>query len=325
MCTVTLVLPQDYPGREIYEGIRPLAEPELNEKPNCFLSKEKLVWHNQGLYFLFSCQPRQLTLNAVSDYNPLIGSCPQPLDIALNSVAMDNVEKLVVKHRRYALKTSTGNLLLKELRRNLGRTFSCSRWAVKNYYGPLPMQLIDEHHRQLIAMAEQAIINPEKLILIASETENITAKTILLISGTGSAFKCRLSDARIRVTQASPPGTFSIHAYRNQEITITAHCLDRFATRILGQDPACLNPIVTEGEVLKLVKNTPISNSCQMGRTAFLNVSGCVFIGAISRGRLSLVTTYRETSVDAADFHRQVLDLLQRPADANLTVPAGSY
>lgn len=315
MCTVTMILPQEYPGQEMYECIRPLAEPAQSRHTDCFLGNEKLVWQNNGFYFLFSCQPRQLTLYAVSDYNPLISSCIQPLDRALNSVAMDNVERVVIKRRKYEVKASTGNLLLKELRRNLNNTFICNRYAVKNYYGPLPGQKIDEHYMQLIAMAEQAIINPEKLILITSENESAPQKTLVVIDRNGAAYKCRLTNTLVRIAQASPPRNFSIHDFRNSDIKITSHCLERFVTRILGRQPQDVNPFLAEGQLLKFIKNKAVHHSYLLGRTAILNVAGYIFIGILSQGRLNLVTTYRETRVDIEEFHRQLLQVLRKPVE----------
>lgn len=310
MCTVTVILPDIYPKIEHSQYIRPLAEPVLPKQTDCFLGDEKLVWHNNGLYFLFSCQPRQLTLDAVSDYNPLIGLHPQPLDRALNEVAMDDVERLVVKHRKYRVQANTGNLLRKELRRNLNTAFYCNCYAVKNYFGPLPQKLFSEHYRQLIATAEQAIINPAKLLLVASGSGDGPRRSLLLIDGNGASFKCTLSETKLRVTHAAQPGNFSIHNFRNHDINITLHCLERFATRVLGQDLHSINSLVTQGELLKFIKNRAVSHACLMGRMAFVNVSGFIFIGAISRGKLNLVTTYRETPVETEDFHQQVIGLI---------------
>lgn len=298
MCTVTMILP---PQQEYYESIRPLAESGQSAQADCFLGKEKLVLHNQGLYFLFSCQPRQLTLNAVSDYNPLIGSSFQPLERALRSVAMENVENLVIKRKKYQVQAYIGNILLKELRRNLNNAFFCNRYAVKSFYGPMSAQKIEEHHSQLISMAEQAIIAPEKIILITPETDLLPRKT---------AFKCRLSRSRLRIIQASPPRKFSIHHHRNSDIKISAHCLERFASRVLDLGRQ-VNPIVVEGQLLKFIKNKTVYSSHLIGKTAILNISGVIFIGALSRGKLNLVTTYEETRLDIDDFHREVLELLE--------------
>lgn len=311
MCTVTVILPKSYPEIEHSQSLRPLAEPVLAQEAHCFLADEKLVWHNNGLYFLFSCQPRQLTLNAVSDFNPLIGLQPQPLDLALKEVAMEEVEKLVVKHRRYRVKTNTGNLLRKELRRSLNTTFQCSRSAVKNYFGPLHPKLVNKHYLQLIALAEAALIKPAKLIMVAADPDNDRRRSLLLIDEKGASFKCVLSDSKLRITHAAPAGNFSIHRFRNQDINITQHCLERFATRILGRDLYSLNPLLIQGELLKFIKNRTIGHACQMGRMVFVNVSGYIFIGAISRGKLNLVTTYRETLVEVEEFHQQVLTLMQ--------------
>lgn len=310
MCTITVILPQYYPEVEHSKYIRPLAEPILPHT-DCFLSNEELVWHNNGLYYLFSCQPRQLTLSAVSDFNPLIGLHPQPLDLALKEVAMDDVEKLVVKHRKYRVKANTGNLLRKELRRNLNTLFFCNRYAVRNYYGPLPQRLASEHYRQLIAATEQAIINPSKLFLIAPEAGNGLRRSLLLIDKSGASFKLTLWDSKLRVTHAAPAGNFSIHNFRNQDINITLHCLERFATRVLRRDIHSVNPLVTKGELLKFIKNKAISHTCLMGKLAFVNVSGFIFIGAISRSKLTLVTTYRETPVETEEFHQQISRILQ--------------
>lgn len=307
MCTVTMILP---PQQEYYESIRPLAESGQSGQADCFLGNEKLVLHNQGLYFLFSCQPRQLTLNAVSDYNPLIGSSFQPLERALRSVAMENVENLVIRRKKYQVKANTGNPLLKELRRNLNNAFFCNRYAVKSFYGPMSAQKIEEHHRQLISLAEQAIIAPEKIILITPETAILPRKTVLVIDHSGAAFKCQLSRSRLRIIQASPPRKFSIHHYRNSDIKITNHCLERFATRVLNLDRQ-ENPIVVEGQLLKFIKNKTVLSSHLIGKTAILNISGVIFIGAQSRGKLNMVTTYRETRLEIEDFHREVLELLQ--------------
>ena len=315
MCTVTLILPHRYPQTGLSKYIRPLAETGMSANPECYLGGENLVWHNQGYYFLFLCQPRQLTLNAVSDFNPLIGCRAQSLERALNSVAMDYVDRLIVRRQDYKVTANTGNILLKELRKNLGSRFLCSRWAVKNYFGPLPAKIIDDHYRQLIALAEQAIIRPEKLILVAPDSEG-EAKSFILIDSDGRSFKCRLSKTRLRITLASPPGSFSIHAFRNRNIKITDHCLERFAVRVLGQELDSLNPILAQGELLKFIKNKAVGHSYRLGRTAFINVSGCVFIGTISQGRMTLVTVYKETLVDVPDFHAQVLDLLQKPGEA---------
>jgi len=99
--------------------------------------------------------------------------------------------------------------------------------------------------------------------------------------------------------------------FRNQDINITAHCLERFATRIMGQNLESINPFVAESALLKFIKNKAVSNSFLMRGTTLVNVSGYIFIGAISRGKLNLVTTYKETQVNQADFHRQILSLLQ--------------
>jgi hypothetical protein len=224
---------------------------------------------------------------------------------------MDEVNKLVVRRRDYKVTANTGNLLLKELRRNLGSSFLCSRWTVKNYYGPLPPKIIEAHYRQIITMAEQAIIRPEKLIHVA-DTES-DAKSLILIDFDGAAFKCRLSGARLRVTLASPPGSFSIHAFKNQSIKITAHCLERFVTRILNHSLDSLNPLLAQGDLLKFIKNKSMGYSYQLGRTAIVNVAGYNFIGAISRGELNLVTVYRETLMTTSEFHDRVLNLLQHP------------
>lgn len=317
MCTVTVILPRTYPQYELSECIRPLAEPSLPRQTDCFLGNEKLVWHNNGFYYLFSCQPRQLTLSAVSDYNPLIGLRPQPLDRALSEVAMEDVERLVVRHRKYEVKASTGNRLRKELRRNLNSLFFCNRYAVKNYFGPLPQRMVDEHYLELISLAEEAIINPARLFLLAPETEKGFRRSLLLLDRGGAAFKCTMSETRLRITQAAPPKNFSIHSFRNQDIKITIHCLDRFATRVLGRNLLSVNPVVTEGQLLKFIKNKAVSHCFQMGRMAFVNVSGYIFIGALSRGKLNLVTTYQETPVDKGEFHRQVLCLFEQKQQLN--------
>lgn len=311
MCTVTVILPHYYPDDEHSQYIRPLATPILPKQTDCFLSNEELVWHNNGLYYLFSCQPRQLTLSAVSDFNPLIGLHPQPLDLALKEVAMDDVVKLVVKHRKYRVQANTGNLLRKELRRKLNTSFFCNRYAVRNYFGPLPQKLVPEQYRQLIAAAEQAIIKPARLLLVAPETGDGSRRSLLLIDGNDASFKCTLSETKLRVTHAAQPGNFSIHDFRNHDINITLHCLDRFATRVLGRDLHSINPLVIQGELLKFIKNRAVSHACLMGKMAFVNVSGFIFIGAISRGKLTLVTTYRETPVKTEDFHRQILGVLE--------------
>lgn len=316
MCTLTLILPLDFPKHELFD----LREPGLQR--DCFLGEDKLVWHNKGYYFLFSCQPRQLILNAVSDFNPLIGSSPQPLGEALSKVAMDEVDRLIVKHKKYKVQTNTGNVLRKELRQNLEKVFFFSRNAVKNYFGPLPIKAIDESYRELIALAEQAIINPKKLFLLASESGHSSSKTLILIGSNGASFKCRLSESWLRISQASAPGSFSIHQFRNNEIRITAHCLERFTTRILGQSLDNFNPVLAESALLKFIKNKAVSYSFLMRKTAFIDVSGYIFIGAVSRGRLNLVTTYKETLVETKDFHRQVLALLQGAQREEKTKPA---
>lgn len=318
LCTVTLVLPRSYPRHELAECIRPLAEPKGEHNAECYLGGENLVWHNRGYYFLFSCQPRQLVLNSVSDYNPLIGCNPQPLEQALNRVAMEAVEKVVIRRRQYYVSANMGNLLHKELRRNIGRFFHCSHWAVKNYFGPLPTSKIKEHYRELIAMAEQAIIRPQRLILISPDSEQ-DSKTLLLIDYNDSAYKCRLSQTKVRISLASPPGRFSVHSFRNQDIKITAHCIERFSTRVLGKDPEQVNPLLAEGELLKYIKNRTVQFSYLLGNTALINVSGYIFIGAVSRRRLKLVTVYRETPICVEEFHAQVLNLLQQ-SDTNPVV-----
>ncbi|MGI6364928.1 MAG: hypothetical protein ACOX2G_04165 [Bacillota bacterium] len=322
MCTVTVILPQNYPEIEDSQYIRPLAEPVLAQQTDCFLADEELVWHNNGLYFLFSCQPRQLVLNAVSDFNPLIGLQPQPLDRALKEVAMEEVDRLVVKHRKYRVRTNTGNLLRKELRRNLHTAFQCSHIAVKNYFGPIHHKLVNQHYRQLIDLAEAALIKPAKLVMVAWLPGNDCRRSLLLIDEQGASFKCVLSDTKLRITHAAPAGNFSIHRFRNQDIKITQHCLERFAARVLERDLNAINPLLTQGELLKFIKNRTISHACQMGRMVFVNVSGYIFIGAVSRGKLSLVTTYRETLVEPEEFHQQILSLFQTANPETALAPA---
>ena len=310
MCNVTVILPQDYPKIEHSEYIRPLTDTGT-ARQHCFLDEEKLVWPSHGYYYQFSYQPRKLILNAISDYNPLVGLSPQSMERALSFVAMDTVEKLVIKRRKYKVQANTGNLLLKGLRRNLNKAFFCNPNAVKTYFGPLPAKAIGRHYRQLISLAEEAIINPSKLLLVASDTADLPRKTLVLIGKNGTAFKCRLTERQLRINQAAKSGSFSVHQFKNRDIKITTHCLERFATRILGQDLDSINPLVTETELFKFIKNKAVNHSCLMRKTAFINISGCIFIGIINRGKLDLVTTYRETQVEVEDFHRQVLTLLQ--------------
>lgn len=314
MCTVTLVLPQAYPRPDISGPLEALAGAE--PRGNCYLNSDNLVWYSQGWYYNFAWKRRTLVLNSVSDYNPLPGQRTLPLAAALSSLAMDEVEAVEVRHHQYSVDAQAGDLLRRALRERFGSAFLLSRWSVKNYYGPLPYRKIQPHYLKLLSLAEEAVLKPDQVVLVAAEDMDApvtqTNMSLMLIDHQENIFKCRLTENRLRITNAAPNGNFRIHDYRNNDINITEHCLERFIQRILGKEPQAIRPVLAKAELLAALKNRRAGRSCLMGRTAFVNVEGNIYIGALSRGRLSLITVYPETSLCPQTFTGYALELLEQ-------------
>lgn len=306
MCTLTLVLPECPPIDNLAHRVEPLTTGSSLPGP-VWLDECHLVYYNDGWYFRFYCQTRQLVLDGVSDFNPLVGCRQLPLNTALDWVAMAEVERLVVKWRDYHVAASLGSELLKALRQQQGARFCVSPWALWNYYDSTHASS-RECFRELVGLVENALLTPAKVLQVTT-TRQKQGMSVLVEDREGAGFKCRLSPARLRITRAAPRNNFSIHAFRNHQIHITVHCLERFISRV-PEASGGVNPLLARSQLLKFIKNRPVYNSYRLGRTVFLNVDGYIFIGALSAGRINLLTVYHETRLDIGKFQSNLLDTL---------------
>ncbi|MTI94970.1 MAG: hypothetical protein FH749_05695 [Firmicutes bacterium] len=274
-------------------------------KLNCWLDQDKLAVQGDNYWFLFTCEPRSMVLQRVSDYNPLLGGKALPLTKALNQLARDRVQSLVIEKRPYEVNVSTGNKLLKLLRLRQGSRFRCSNRAVRNFFGHFRPRELPKRRLCLTALSEQALIKPDK---ITAMSDSPTLQSVLVVGRDGAGFKCCLSRTGLRITAAAPAGSFSVHQFRNERIRVTAHCLERFQTRILTDGSS---PLYAETKLFKHIKNSPVDYSFRMGHIVLFSINETNFVGAINRDKLHLVTVYPQTQIAPASFQEQLIALLQ--------------